>query len=307
MNKVKGIIEKLKKPSTRVLILTYSLTVLFASLAFVLLMLDVMNTAFAPLAYVGFASAAVTLAYTVYTLVLIFPSVRNRVKEMLLKNEYAARFIENFGYRTFVSAAFATLMNFAYVIFNGIFGIIYSSIWYGALAAYYLFLSVTRSELLLSHRRRAEHDEVAARLTALRAHRNSGILLLIINIALSAAIAQMIFDDRAFSYPGWIIYAFAAYAFVKITFAIINTVRAARQKDYIIRATRNIALADAAVSIMALQTALLSQFSTDIAATDLFNTLTGCAVTIFTVSIAISMITVAAKELNKHHKEESNG
>ena len=109
----------------------------------------------------------------------------------------------------------------------------------------------------------------------------------------------MIFDDQGFSYAGWTIFAYAAYAFYKITMSVINLFRAKKQDDLTVQAVRNINLTDAAVSILALQTALLASFQTDEVNISLFNTLTGIAVSAVSVTLGIVMIVRGVKAMRK--------
>ena len=220
----------------------------------------------------------------------------NRLK----RNKIIARIIENWRYRTVFSAGVGFVMVAFNSIVNGVLGIKLKSIWFGALAAYYILLALMRCGLFLHFRRR---DERPTNLVKARIYKRCGILLLILNAALSSAIAQMIFDDRGFEYKDWLIYGFAAYAFYKITMSIINVLRAARQEDLTIRAVREINLIDSAVSILALQTALLHTFSDATVDISLFNTLTGSAVSLFSITLSIMMIVRG----NKKIKEIKNG
>ena len=136
-------------------------------------------------------------------------------------------------------------------------------------------------------------------------YRNSGVITLLLNIALSAAIAQMIFSGEHFSYMGWTVFAYAAYAFYKITASIISFIKAHKQTDLTVRAIRNINLVDALVSILALQTALLTMFSEGEVNISLFNTLTGIAVSFSSVAIGIYMIVSANKKIKEIQKENN--
>lgn len=172
-----------------------------------------------------------------------------------------------------------------------------------ALAGYYILLALLRGGVLLYHKRKHGVDDPAKNTqTQIKTYRNCGILLLVLNIALSVAIAQMIFDDGAFVYAGLMIYASAAYAFYKITMSIINIFRARKQDDLTVQAIRNVNLADATVSILALQTALLNTFSGEGVNISLFNTLTGSVVSLFTLGLGVFMIIKANKERIKNGK-----
>jgi len=118
-------------------------------------------------------------------------------------------------------------------------------------------------------------------------------------MALSVAIAQMIFDGMGFSYGGIMIYVSALYAFIKIGMAIFNFVRAHRQNDILVESVRNISLVDGAVSILALQTAMLSTFSDGTLDHSLMNTLTGSAVSVMAYSVAIYTVIKGIKEIKR--------
>ena len=187
----------------------------------------------------------------------------------------------------------------SYAAFNAFLGISERSIWFGALATYYILLAVMRGALLMYHRKKRNLE--SGPLIRARNYRNTGILLLILNAALSSAIAQMIFDDRHYSYKDWLIFAFAAYAFYKITMAIINALKARRQDDLTIVAIRELNLVDGMVSILALQTALLHTFTEPGANVDIstFNTLTGIAVSGSSIALSIYMIIKGNKTIKK--------
>ena len=116
----------------------------------------------------------------------------------------------------------------------------------------------------------------------------------------------MIFSDAHFTYMGWTIFAYAAYAFYKITIAIITLVKAHKQTDLTVRAIRNINLVDALVSILALQTALLTMFSEGDVNISLFNTMTGIVVSALSITIGVYMIVFANKKMIELQKENTN-
>ncbi len=136
-----------------------------------------------------------------------------------------------------------------------------------------------------------------------KVYRNSGIIMLVLNIALSAAIAQMIFSDAHFTYVGWTIFAYAAYAFYKIIMAIISFVKAQKQTDLTVRAIRNVNLVAALVSVLALQTALLTMFDSGELNIAFMNAMTGSAVSLTSVAIGVYMIASANKKMKRLQKE----
>ena len=82
-------------------------------------------------------------------------------------------------------------------------------------------------------------------------------------------------------------------------------IKAHKQTDLTVRAIRNINLVDALVSILALQTALLTMFSGGEVNISLFNTFTGIIVSLLSVSIGIYMIVSANKKMQEIQKENN--
>ena len=295
---MKKLFKKFLRPKGALLVLTYVLTVVFITEAMLMLFVEYEGTPLEILAYTSFGLAAVSLAYSVYTIVIYAPGLKDRVCNLLMSNRLSRTVMENWGFRTILTSTFALAMSIFNSVLNAYLGITERSIWFGALAAYYIFLALMRSGLLVYHRTKKDYESEG--LTRAKRYMLCGILLLILNAALSSAIAQMIFDDRGFSYKDWLIFAFAAYAFYKIIMAVRNAIKARRQDDLTIQAIREINLVDAAVSILALQTALLHTFGDGSVDISLFNTLTGSAVSIFSVGLSIMMIVRGHKKIKEH-------
>ena len=285
---MKEIFEKLKRPKGIILGLTYLFTFIFITSSIILLFVNYEGSALEILSYVCYGFAGVGLSYSIYTIVIYAPNFKKRAIDFLSGHTLTRRLLQNWGFRTIVTSTIAFAMSIVNSIFNAYLGISEKSIWFGALAAYYIFLALMRSGLLIYHRRKKDYESEGV--TRAKKYMRCGILLLILNAALSSAIAQMIFDDRGFEYKDWLIYAFAAYAFYKIIMAVRNAIKARKQDDLTIQAIREINMVDAAVSILALQTALLHTFGDGVTNISLFNTLTGSAVSIFSVTLSLLMI-----------------
>ncbi len=296
------IVRTLKDPPTWILVLTYTLTPVCIAGAIGILFFDFQSSVLLALAaYTLFALAAITLSYTVYTLVRFAPRIKQGVIGSLKKIPLTRSMMESYGFRTVAFTVCSFSLNIAYGLFNAGMGIAYRSVWYGALAAYYILFTVLRGGLLLSKRKEQTENET---LRQARAYRNCGILVLVLNIVLSSAIAQMIFENRGFTYAGWTVYAFAAYAFWKTGMSIYNAFKAQKQEDMTVRAIRHSNLVSAAVSILALQTALLGTFASENVDISLYNTLTGCAVSALSIAVGVYMVVKGRKQLKQIASEK---
>ena len=252
--------KKILNPPTWAKILTFIVTIISATLSLVAVALGFENTTLAIVAYILFGIAGVSLAYSVYLIIPLFPKMKASITAWMENHEFTYLLLRNFGFRTVIFAIGSFLMSLLFSAFNAYMGIVNRSIWYGALAAFYIALAFIRGGVLTYHGKKVgkSKDEKNDEYVKAKVYRNSGVITLILNVALSAAIAQMIFSGAHFTYIGWTVFAYAAYAFYKITMSIISFIRAHKQTDLTVRAIRNINLVDALVSILALQTALLT-------------------------------------------------
>ena len=294
--------KKMLNPPTYIKALTFIVTILSATLSLIIVSLGFENGALSIISYILFGIAGVSLAYSVYLLIPLFPKMKSGIIRWLEKREFTRLLLRNFGFRTVIFSIGSFSMSLLFSGFNAYMGIKNRSIWYGALAAFYIALALLRGGVLLYHKRK-KGNEQNDEYNKIKVYKNSGIITLILNVALSSAIAQMIFSSAHFTYMGLTIFAYAAYAFYKITMSIIALIKAHKQEDLTVRAVREINLVDALVSILALQTALLTTFSEGNTNISLFNTLTGIVVSALSISIGIYMIVSANKKMKELKKE----
>ena len=297
--------KKILNPPTWAKVLNFIVTILTATFSIVIVLVGFEDSSIAILAYVLFGVAGVSLTHSVYLIIPLFPKMKSGIIMWMEKRNFTYLLLRNFGFRTVIFAIGSFLMSLLFSGFNAYMGIKNRSIWYGALAAFYISLAFLRGGVLAYHKRRIgkksqmENDDYKKA----KVYRNSGIVTLVLNVALSAAIGQMIFSSAHFTYMGLTIFAYAAYAFYKITMSIIALIKAHKQEDLTVRAIRNINLVDALVSILALQTALLTMFSEGGINISLFNTFTGIVVSLLSIGIGIYMIVSANKKIKELQKE----
>ena len=302
-----SIFKNILNPPTWAKILTFIITILSATLSLVMVFLGIENSAFAIISYILFGVAGVSLSYSVYLIIPLFPKMKCGIIAWMEKHEFTYLLLRNFGFRTVIFSIGSFLMSLLFSGFNAYMGIKNRSIWYGALAGFYIALAFLRGGVLIYHKNKIgkkaqnKNDDYKKA----KVYRNSGIITLILNVALSVAIGQMIFSDAHFTYMGWTIFAYATYSFYKITMSIISFIKAHKQVDLTVRAIRNINLVDALVSILALQTALLTMFSQGETNISIFNTFTGTVVSFLSVGIGIYMIVSANKKMIELQKEDS--
>lgn len=295
----------LKRPHGIFLIPLYILAVYFIVSAIIFTTASDEYVVLKILSYVYYGLAAIFLAYSVYTVVLFVPICKRKIIEILQKRDFTARILAHYGYRTIIFSILSFILGVLFAAYNTVIAIYTKTLWYGALAAYYILLVVLRWAVLgyVNKRRKNKQDytptERAER--EIKIYRTSGVILVILPVCLSFSILEMVESNRAFERLGFTIYVAATYAFYKIIMSCINFFKARKTDDLMVQSTRNINLVDAFVSILALQTSMFHSF----AAGQNYayaNAITGAVVCALTVMLGIFMI-VGSRQRLKRLKE----
>lgn len=274
------------------------------------------------LGYVLLGVGGVTAAYSVYGIFRIKNGVKEKVLQWAQMHPFWNNLFHNYGFRTILFSIGSFTVNIAFAVYNGAvaLGIVFSSdvdsmlaIWFGALTAYYVVLIILRGSILLYHKKRrkavqAGQPEKETSIRDTKVYGTCGILLLMLPVCLSFAVMQMVAQDAAFEHAGIMIYVYAIYAFYKVITSFCNFVKVSKTDEMTVRASRNINLADALVSILALQTAMFREFndSTKAVNSARMNAVTGAAVCALTVAIGIFMIVRANQRIKKAKQEQEN-
>lgn len=293
--KFKQILRKIffLPPLATVLIAVPSLTFVFIGLA---MGLD------GVIAYISYALAAYGLVILVTGFKSIVEAVRRGVKNnpltlALMKIPIVNRYFCDPLFKARVSLYFGLIINVVYIAIKLISGIYYQSIWLIALAIYYILLAVMRAFLVGYGAQYGFGESIAPEL---RRYRLIGILLLVLNLSLTAIVVLVVYRNEGFEYAGLLIYAMAAYAFYSITLAIINIVKVGSHGSPAASAVRVINLVSALVSMLSLTTAMLAQFGGDDSKFRRIMTGTvGGAVCVIVLGIAAFMIIKSTWRLKK--------
>jgi hypothetical protein len=191
-------------------------------------------------------------------------------------------------------------VNLLYVALKLVTGILYRSVWLIALAAYYLLLAVMRA-VLVGYVHREKIGENIPR--EFRRYRVCGCVLLVMNQALAVIIIYIVHQNQGFSYPGVLIYGMALYAFYAIITAIINVVKFRKLGSPVLSAAKCVNLTAALVSMLSLETAMLSEFGGDLTFRFWMTAISGGVVCTFVLAMANYMIVRATKYLNQQKSQ----
>ena len=244
-----------------------------------------------------YAAAAVTLAYSVYLTVKCAPKIKQSAVKALEKRQFSAALLHDFGFRTLAFAVVASIINAAYVAVNGASAIIYGSVWYASMTAYYLALALLRGGVLYADRRvKRQLADGGPERAKHKIYLGCGIALLVLEFALIAAVTQLVMDEEHARTGLIFAISTAAYSFYKLIIAIVNMVRARRYSDPAVQCFRNINLVDALVSLLSLEVTMIA---TQGGSMPVMTAVSGAAVSAFNMILGVIMIVQAARALKR--------
>lgn len=295
--------ERFKKILKQIFFLPPLITVMIAIPAFAAVIYVLVKDISGPLAYLSYLASAYALIVTGVRFPGRIRLIRHGIAyhpltRKILSVPVGRRYVEDVKFRAEVSLGMGFTVNLLYIAIKMAFGIYYRSTWFIALAMYYILLAVMR--LLLLYRR--NWPEGSARLELeLRRYRLCGCILLIMNLALGGIVAFIVRYDRGYEYPGILIYAIAAYSFYAVIIAVINVVKFRKHGSPILSAAKAINLVAAMVSILSLETAMLSQFGNEDGPMfrKMMTACTGDGVCLIVLGMAIFMIAKSSKQIEQ--------
>lgn len=228
-------------------------------------------------------------AYTAIAVLLRVPRMFGFFKRLKNENRTIHRFFTDVEFRMTVFLYGSLCMNALYAAFQLGLGLYHKSAWFYCLAIYYGLLVFMRTALLRDIRILTPGENLVAEL---HRYRFCGWVLLFMNLALMTMVSLISYFGRGFEHHPATTIILAAYSVTSFSFAVINAVKYHKYYSPMFSATKAVSLAAAVVSMLTLETALLSAFG-DARALSLrgpITLLTGAIVCMVVLVIAIYMI-----------------
>ena len=262
--------------------------------------------------FIGTESAIAILSYVIaaYTLTVWcfkIPYLINFFKTFKNENKYVRRWQDDARLRINVSLYGALVWNALYGIFQLWLGFYHHTFWFCSLGAYYICLGVMRFFLARHTTRYAPGERMQ---TELKKYRACGIVFLVMSLALTLIIFFMVYFGRTFEHHMIVAIAMAAYTFTALTAAIINVIKYRKYNSPVYSASKVISLAAAIVSMLTLESTMLTTFGDGTMTATTQKWLlgaTGGVISVLIVSTAIYMIAVGTKKLKELKTEVNNG
>ena len=178
----------------------------------------------------------------------------NKLMRKAAASPIMGRYFKDLAFRGSISIYQGIAVNLFYVAFRIMAAIRYASVWFLSMAVYYLALGGLRAYLIVCYRRRTPELER-------RCYHTTAWFLFLLNIPMGGMIVLMVRTDSGFSYPGYVIYLSALYTFYTMITSAINLIRFRRLGSPILSAAKVLHFVAAMMSILGLQTAMISRFS----------------------------------------------
>ncbi|MBQ1216347.1 MAG: hypothetical protein IIX85_00130 [Clostridia bacterium] len=242
--------------------------------------------------------------YTLTVWCLRLPRLIKKGKSFWEENPYARRWQDDPQLRMKISLNGSLLWNVAYALLQLGLGVRHHTFWFTSLGIYYLLLAGMRLTLARHTRRHAPREEMRKELIQYRA---CGIVFLLMNLALTVMIFFMVYWNRTFHHHEITTIALAAYTFTSLTLAVVNVIRYRKYNSPVYSASKAISLASACVSMLTLESTMLTTFggeSLTLTHRRIFLGASGAAISAFIILMAIYMITKGTKKIRQMNQRE---
>jgi hypothetical protein len=255
------------------------------------------------IAYISYVLAAYTLTVWCFKI----PGLIRFGKTFKNENKYARRLQDDARLRVNLSLYGSLAWNALYGILQIWLGFYHHTFWFYSLGAYYICLGVMRFLLLLHTRKYAPGERMRTELVKYRA---CGWVFLVMNLALALIIFFMVYWNRTFQHHMITAIAMAAYTFTAFTVAIVNVIRYKKYNSPVFSASKAISLAAALVSMLTLESTMLTTFGDGTMTATEQNIMlgaTGGGISVLIVAMAVGMIVVGTRKIKELKSEVENG
>lgn len=239
------------------------------------------------ISYISYVLSAYALTITVPRFIKFIKWINKK----LHSNKYTNKLLTDKDLKNNINLFSGTIFNIVYGVFKFIIGIIYTSLWPGATGGYYLILGMMKLSLTKHVIKKSNEEKQKIQ------YRNTGILMFLLNAAMVVMIILMLRHNQSVEYPGFIIFAQAAYTFYILTFAIINAIKYRHNHKPLISASKAINLVGAIMSMFILQIAMVNEFG-NMNDMKILNILSGAVTSMITIGVAIYMLINSRKKDN---------
>lgn len=180
--------------------------------------------------------------------------VKHQLNKLIGKTEVGRKALGDQQFRIFLFAFGSMGWNLAYGLFNGVLAIVYRSVWFATLFAFYVILGCMRlSVVSLKYQKKFKRTEATVM-------RQNGIALLILAVVLCVMTYLTFLFSAVRANNKIVMIAIATYTFYIAVSAIVKIVKAIKHHSPSVVTLRNISCAGATASMLSLQRSMVVTF-----------------------------------------------
>lgn len=170
---------------------------------------------------------------------------------------YIPHLRENYYAKTAFSSATSLLVGFAFLIYNGVLGVMYGAVWNISISIYYLILFAVKLYILLAAGKALKYSEHRTAAYRKKVFRVSFLILALLDFVLIAPIIDMALGHRAYTFGLIPAIAMAAYTTYRVTASIVHYRKSRKADNLFLLEVRTINIIDTLVAVLTLQNALV--------------------------------------------------
>lgn len=239
--------------------------------------------------------------YALVTLTVLIPGLVQRVKAFIHATPKLEQALKDHELHFKIELYGEQLLNFGYGIFKCIGAYVYRDAWMGTDGFYNLTQGIIQLVQILRRRKNLTMEQ------QWKSYRLCGWLIFLMHLSTTGISFLMIHDHMSEEYPGYMIFATAAFAFYKLISSFIDVAKDRKHTAPIDSSVRLLDLSQALFNLFSLQVALLHVFGNDFSLAGMMNTLTGSAVSLLMVGMGIYMLRRSKRELKNISLGDSHG
>lgn len=248
-----------------------------------------------PVAYAVYVLSFYTVTVLTLFAVMVLPKQYKKMRQMVHDHPLGNRYMTDAAFKVRISLFVSLGINLVYSVFHLGSGFYYRSLWIGAIAVYYILLSIIRFVLLYHMERKKD----AGLIEEYHSYRITAVLMMCSNLTLSGIVLNMILGKKTPAVSDVFVITSATYTFYILTVSIMDLIKYRKYKSPVMSASKAIRFAQALVSLLSLEASMLVQFGDDESYRRLMLALTGAAVCVIVVSMSVYMIAHATKEIKR--------
>lgn len=280
-------------------------TLLFPHIAILIILIPIsLVLLIYSMVFLGTKSVAAIISYvfSFYTLtvwVLKVPHLIKFFKTIKNENHYFKLWKNDTRLRIRMSLYISLVWNTSYGLLHLGMGFWHRSFWFYSLAGYYIFLALMRFFLARFTGKNNPGEKMRDELIK---YRNCGWVFLFLNLFVSLMVFFMVYWNRTFEHHEITTIALATYTFIAFTRAILNIVKYRKYNSPVYSAAKAISLASASVSLLTLESTMLTTFDSgemSLLARKVMIGCTGGVVSVFIIVMSIYMIVQGNKKLKE--------